>query len=292
MYTFRQIASSSVCGAYRQFEQYQLISEIFLRWYTLCLGVSLHKRCWAAKWSRNRIRSQHIRGVHMEAVNLESFKCGDAPFVLMGGCQDWFSSNLLELHTGKAPISLNYAEDEYSLCAWFESAQPDLVLLHDQMGIFWNGMLEQASRLCESKGEGSSTAIAVVTRDPSLEDLMNALYHGALDYLYLGPRLNLSREISRLLTKAELGSTRQWNPEGIKSLGFLRSLGLSKYEIDLLVEYARDFPRLKELARRLKKSEIYLRKCFSRIYDKLGDLLAIDNQAQLARLLTICCACG
>lgn len=67
----------------------------------------------------------------------------------------------------------------------------------------------------------------------------------------------------------------------------LFSLGLSRAEVGLLVEFARDFPRGRELAERLGRSETQLRKAFSRIYEKLGATIAVETPAQLSQLLTL-----
>ncbi len=111
-----------------------------------------------------------------------------------------------------------------------------------------------------------------------------------IGYLVCGRHLSLGDEIARLLRREP--KTTNWEADIIHEMGLFRSLGLTEAQIELLVEYARDFSRIIILAERVKKPESQLRKNFSRVYDKLRKTIAVDNQAPLAQLLTICVTSG
>ena len=227
-----------------------------------------------------------LKGNAMEARNYKAMRADRQPVIVVGGNEDWFHTGSADIFGAEGLYDVAFASSKAALSKQIESSRPDLIVLHDGMNIFWNGILEFMSILRRREYRG---IIIVVTDDPSADDLMNALCSGVDDYLYLGPKLDLRAEVERLLSEHRHTLRNPWNPEAIDELGFFRSVGLNEQEINLLVEYARDFPRRRELAVRIGKSEIYLRKCFSQIYTKLKSLIAVDNQAQLAHLLTICC---
>jgi len=131
------------------------------------------------------------------------------------------------------------------------------------------------------------TRYVILTSDPTIEKFYLGAISGVFDYLSVTSSLHLGHETSRIMSRNSLLLSRCWNPEKIGELGFFRTLGLTKREIEILIEYLRDFPRQNELSSRIEKSPPQLRKVFSNIYTKLSDSLAIDNPAQLACLLTI-----
>ncbi len=134
--------------------------------------------------------------------------------------------------------------------------------------------------------------VAVLTDEPCIEDLLYSLQQGVDEYLYNGPKLKLLTEARRMLAAGRQPDCSTWNPEKVGSIGLFRSIGLSPFQMKVLVEFARDFPRLRALSERTKTSETSLRKTFSLIYDKLRAPFAIETQAQLSQLLTICAAVG
>ncbi len=134
--------------------------------------------------------------------------------------------------------------------------------------------------------------VAVLTDDPNVEDLVHSLYLGVDEYLYNGPRLKLLVELRRILAAGRETDTNIWSPEKIGRIGLFRSLGLTPLQIKLLTEYSRDFPRLRVLSRRTNINETSVRKAFSQIYSRLRGPLAIENQSQLAQLITICACVG
>ena len=127
----------------------------------------------------------------------------------------------------------------------------------------------------------------LLTSDPSIEQFYLGALVGLQDYLVKTPKLHIGVEAVRLLKNQDRFAPYNIRNEPLMNLGFFRSLGLTTREIDILIEFMRDFPRQKELSDRLGKSTQQLRKVFSAIYGKLSGSLAVDNAAQLAHLLTI-----
>ncbi len=169
-----------------------------------------------------------------------------------------------------------------------KDSENEVVLLHDHCGSNRLGILEKLRRR-RSKGYGG--VVIVIAEKPSTMLLVQALKSGVDDYLVWGPNLNIADEVLRLLENRRVRTTGHWEPKHVESMGFFRTLGLTPMQINLLAEFARDFPRQAELAKRLGKQEQQLRKAFSRIYRKLTDQLGVSNQAQLAQLLSVCIAC-
>ncbi|MCP4677921.1 MAG: hypothetical protein GY854_20880 [Deltaproteobacteria bacterium] len=165
----------------------------------------------------------------------------------------------------------------------------EVVLLHEHNGSIGDNKVESL-RLRSTFGYDG--IVAIITENPSTELLVQALRSFVDEYLVSGRYLDIAEEVTRLLGHRREEKSIQWEPERIREMGFFRTLGLSQMQIDLLVEYARGFPRQSELAARLGMKDSYLRKSISRIYEKLDKKLAINNPAQLAQLLSICIACG
>jgi DNA-binding NarL/FixJ family response regulator len=137
---------------------------------------------------------------------------------------------------------------------------------------------------------GYKGSIALISTSPTPENLYRAAQAGANDFLVKGRKLNIVSETRRLIENGSQIEDSAWSPELVTQLGFLRSVGLSNSEVILLAEFAHGFPRRKELAKRLRRTENSLYKTFSRIYGKLNDIMSIDNPAQLSHLLTVCIA--
>lgn len=152
----------------------------------------------------------------------------------------------------------------------------------------WSGEYNSGLTFLKSaRSNRHQCAYVLLTSDPSLEQFYLGALSGFRDYLVKNRKLNLGKESLRLLDSTETRISSWHNCQAINELGFFRSLGLTHREIDILVEYARDFPRHRELSLRLKKSTPQLRKTFSTIYGKLSHTLAVESGAQLAHLLTI-----
>lgn len=163
--------------------------------------------------------------------------------------------------------------------------RPALVLVEDVGGQQLGAIVDFVT---EMRSSGYGGYFVVLTDDPTFEEFLAVLRAGVDDYWFIGPHLNLAAELIRLLS-APRGSYRDaWCPDVIGELGFFRTLGLNRTQTALLVEYARDFPQHRELAKRLGTSETYLRRTFSNIYARLKNSVAVENQAQLAALLSIC----
>ena len=152
----------------------------------------------------------------------------------------------------------------------------------------WRGDYDSGLRFVQSMLPSRPACnYVLITSDPSLKQFYIGALSGLRDYLVKSSSLNLGVESERLLGTCELTSRAPTACRSIDALGFFRSLGLTKREIEILVEYTRDFPRQRELSERLGKSLPQLRKVFSTIYGKLSRPLAVENCAQLAHLLTI-----
>ncbi len=187
-------------------------------------------------------------------------------------------------------------EYRLSVCNIADSDTPLLPSAHPQMIIVCHEDRKNLYRALEEIGVLRAGAykgiVAVLTDEPCVEDLLHALRLGADEYLYNGPKLKLLAEVQRMVATGRQAEAAIWFPEKVGRIGLFRSVGLSPFQVRILVEYTKDFPRLRELSERTKTSETNLRKTFSLIYNKLREPLAIETQSQLAQLLTICASVG
>lgn len=138
------------------------------------------------------------------------------------------------------------------------------------------------------RSRGCNCPIAMTSGQPSVELYYRAAIMGANDVLVKGRFCEIVYEVTRLLQSSRTVVADYDSTEEITNTGFFRTLGLSKSEIEVLSEYARDYPRYEILARRMGTSPTRLRKTFSRIFEKLERTLLVDNTAKLAHVLTIC----
>lgn len=129
-----------------------------------------------------------------------------------------------------------------------------------------------------------NTVPVVLSGDRSQELFFKAARAGALDFFVKGPHFDIVREVERLFDGKRGKVAGRTRPEIVADLGYLRTFGLTRREIVVLTEFARDFPKLSDLAVRLPQAKTQLRKVFSRIYSKLG----IEHQNQLVSILTRC----
>lgn len=124
----------------------------------------------------------------------------------------------------------------------------------------------------------------VLSGNKTQEQFFKAARAGAVDYFVKGPCIDLSKEVRRLLN-GERGVTKERSlPEIVSDLGYLRSFGLTRKEIEILTEFANGFPKISDLAKRQQQPPIQVRKYFSSIYEKLN----ITDIHQLIRTLMIC----
>lgn len=129
--------------------------------------------------------------------------------------------------------------------------------------------------------------IALLTGNPSLELCYRSLRAGVSDFLLKGDHLSIAAESIRLLKKRfQKGSSRV--PDTALATGLFSSAGITRGELAVLEEFAKGFPKQQDIARRLDKDEVYIRKVFSRVYKKLDSYFPVNNQAQLSHLVTIC----
>lgn len=136
--------------------------------------------------------------------------------------------------------------------------------------------------------QGFGGIIVVLADSPTLNDLYRAAVSGVSDVLIKSESLDIEQETLRLVKMESLKRASTWNPASASNKGLLYSLGLTRGEIRVLAEFAQDFSRQYDLAKRMGLSEAHIRRTFSRIYKKLEGPLSINNQAQLSHLLTIC----
>jgi DNA-binding NarL/FixJ family response regulator len=160
------------------------------------------------------------------------------------------------------------------------SGAPDLLLVDIHLG----GREDGLDFLRAARERGFDGLAAVISGDSSPAEFFRAAMGGANDFLVKGIRLDLGAEVKRILSQGALDAGGEFRPENVADLGYLRTIGLTHREIEILAEFAIDFPRYKDLSARLQQSEGQIRKAFSRICVKLG----IDNLPQLTHLLTVC----
>ena len=160
----------------------------------------------------------------------------------------------------------------------------DLIFVETRDHVLGNQGLDFVATI---RRQGFSGQLAVTTKDPSADLCYRAARTGANDFLVKGPHLDITAHACRLTENRPLRDTR-WRPETILATGLFASLGVTHCELKVLEEFARGFPKQQDIAARLNKDQVYVRKVFSRIYKKLEGQIAIKTQAQLSHLLTIC----
>lgn len=136
--------------------------------------------------------------------------------------------------------------------------------------------------------QGFGGLLVVVTEEPTADLCYRAARIGANDFLVKGPHLSIATHATRLTRGRHTTRNNMWRPETILATGLFTSLGVTHCELKVLEEFARGFPKQQDIAARLEKDNVYVRKVFSKIYKKLEGQMAVKNQAQLSHLLTIC----
>jgi DNA-binding NarL/FixJ family response regulator len=137
------------------------------------------------------------------------------------------------------------------------------------------------------RNRGFRNSVAMLSACPSQDCLLRAAICGANDFLVKTLRLDIVPATLRLLQK-KIGIQRFNSDTDIfDNSGFMQSMGLTPSDIKLLKEYSKGFPRYTELAHRLGRPCVQIRKQFSGIYKKLHKHLKIENPAQLSSLITI-----
>jgi DNA-binding NarL/FixJ family response regulator len=130
--------------------------------------------------------------------------------------------------------------------------------------------------------------VAMVSNTPTLDMCFRAARLGASDFLIKSTSLDIAAEAKRLFSGRHVSRPPLRVSEDQLSLGLFSSLGVTDGEMRVLREFARGFPRQLDIAKRLNREETYIRKTFSRVYEKLGDYFSIRTSAQLSHVLTIC----
>ncbi len=166
-----------------------------------------------------------------------------------------------------------------------ENSHFKLILIDVSLDAHLRGGLDFVKDL---RGNQYCSKVAISSSDPSPDLFFEALCAGADDYLVKGPNLDLGAEVTRLLKPSKRAGSSSFRPENLGEIGFFRSQGITRLEMNILIIFANGFPRHHEIARQTGRTEAYIRKVFSRIYDKLGWPKAVNNAAKLSQLITIC----
>lgn len=142
--------------------------------------------------------------------------------------------------------------------------------------------------LADVRQHGYRGIICMLYDAPTLQHLFHAAHLGTDDILIKGKYLNVVHEATVQLKRTHYVNRSDFRHDAAYKTGFFRSLGMTRMELDILVEFANGFPKQRELADRLDKNCAQLHKAFSRIYRKLDHGLEVNNPAKLSFLLTIC----
>ncbi len=205
-------------------------------------------------------------------------------------CDDAFISRIYSTRLCSSGFSQpSTAKNAKNAFLFFESHRCDLVVLDASLG---SSPDESFDFLELIRSRGFHGTVIMMAKAPTLETLYRAAATGANDFGLRGQKLDIAGEVRRLLQRRSWVDQTAWCPDAVRRTGFFRSVGMTKGEIEILTEFARDFPRQSDLAKRMEKTAAYIRKTFSRIYEKLDDPLSVNNPAQLSHLLTICTLYG
>jgi DNA-binding NarL/FixJ family response regulator len=147
---------------------------------------------------------------------------------------------------------------------------------------------ESLNLLNSLRALGFRGVIAMIAESTTMDIVYRCTRLGASEFLLKTHALDIGKEVSRLLDKRPPVDRSLWHPHMNLGFGLFTSAGLSSSELEIVSEFAKGFSKHGEIAKRLGKSHTYVRKHFSRIYNKLSASIAIENSAQLAHLITIC----
>jgi DNA-binding NarL/FixJ family response regulator len=160
----------------------------------------------------------------------------------------------------------------------------DIVFIDPNIG----GTLDEGFGFIQKiKSRHPDSIIALLTGKPSLGLCYCALRAGVSDFLLKGAHLSIAAESVRLF-KSRWQKTSSRVPDIALATGLFSSAGITRGELAVLEEFAKGFPKQQDIAKRLDKDEVYIRKVFSRVYKKLDSYFPVNNQAQLSHLMTIC----
>jgi DNA-binding response OmpR family regulator len=154
-----------------------------------------------------------------------------------------------------------------------------------------NRVQESFSVLEEIRYQGFDSCVCMLCDNPTLKQFFHAANLGANDLVVKGRFLDIVGEAIMLLDRTRDDPRCLFHHDAALKTGFFRSLGMTQVELEVLIEFSKGFPKQRELAKRLGKNNAQLHKVFSRIYQKLGGSLCVDNPAKLSFLLTICSFC-
>jgi DNA-binding response OmpR family regulator len=143
--------------------------------------------------------------------------------------------------------------------------QPRIALIDANLG---EGQRSGYSLVKQIRAKGLPTLPVIVSGDSSLLQFFRAARTGATDYLVKGPALDLAHEVIRILAgERGLGAGRQITAVAT-DLGFLRLLGLTPGEVQIVSLLAQEFSRVGEDT--FRPFEMVDKKTIAPIYIKLG----------------------
>ena len=131
------------------------------------------------------------------------------------------------------------------------------------------------------RAAGFTGAAVVLSGDDTFDAVLRAVRAGADGYLVKRDVGSLPERLGRLLSRAADALPEVVSGLSDAALAYLETRGVSPWDLSLLAEYAVDFEREKEVARRLRRGEPAVRKRFQVIREALG----AGSQADLVRLL-------
>ncbi len=163
----------------------------------------------------------------------------------------------------------------------FKTERPDLLIQDIGLGDNQPDGIHIVRRL---RGEGFGGRILMFTGDGIPNTVLRAALAGADDYFVKGNNLDvLIAQVKRLLDGPQNAADDLDRHDAFREGAYVRSLGFSEWDLDLLTEICRGLPKLVDVAERLGRSPQQVNKAISRIYKKLD----LEHYGQLTHLLAI-----
>ena len=163
----------------------------------------------------------------------------------------------------------------------FKTERPDLLIQDIGLGDNQPDGIHVVRRL---RSMGFDGRVLMFTGDAVPDTVLRAALAGADDYFVKGKNLDvLIAQTRRLLGDTPITTADLDRHEAFREGAYVRSLGLSEWNLDLLTEICRGLPRLVDVAERLGRSPQQVNQAVSRIYKKLH----LEHYGQLMHLLAI-----
>jgi DNA-binding NarL/FixJ family response regulator len=138
----------------------------------------------------------------------------------------------------------------------------------------------------EVREKGFRGKAVVFTGDGAPELYMRAAMTGANDFIVKSPRIDVGKELVRVLAEPTAEPDASWVTRSVNDVAYLRTIGVTNREREILGQWAKlAFPPMKILADHVGKAEGQVRKMFCDVYTKLG--VENRNIAELAHIITV-----